>query len=130
MKNVLLVAAAGEAAIGLALLIHPPIVVRLLFAADIAGAGVILSRIAGICLIALGIACWPGTAYRPLFGMLTYSAFVTVYLANLGIGDEWAGKLLWPAVTIHAVLTIFLARAWYSQRIAGMSPRPTQESQA
>jgi len=55
MKKLLAIAAVGEAGTGFVLLVYPPIVVRLLFAAEIAGAGVVMSRIAGISLIALGI---------------------------------------------------------------------------
>ena len=83
MKKVLALAATGEAALGLVLLAYPPIVVRLLFGADIAGAGIVMSRIAGIALIALGVACWPDST--ALAGMLTYSAAVTLYLIYLGL---------------------------------------------
>jgi hypothetical protein len=121
MKKLLALAALGEAGTGLVLLVYPSIVVRLLFAAEIAGAGVVVSRIAGISLIALGIACWPGRmATWALFGMLTYSLLATVYLIYLGVGGEWVGKLLWGAVAVHAVLTILLARAW-------LNPRKTPE---
>jgi len=41
---------------------------------------------------------------------------VTVYLAYLGIIGEWVGKLLWPAVVIHGILTVLLARAWFQSR--------------
>ena len=41
MKNSLAVAAVGQAITGLVLLVYPPIVVRLLFGAEIAGAGVV-----------------------------------------------------------------------------------------
>jgi Na+-driven multidrug efflux pump len=118
MKNLLALAAAGEAATGLVLLVYPPIVVKLLFGAEIAGAGVVLSRIAGISLIALGLACWPGrvAARAPLCGMLTYSSLATLYLFYLGLGGDWSGKLLWPAIAVHAVLTIFLAWAWFNER--------------
>ena len=61
MKKLLALAAAGEAAMGLVLLVYPPIVVRLLFNDQIAGAGIVMSRMAGIALIALGLACWPGS---------------------------------------------------------------------
>ena len=70
MKKMLALAAAGEAALGLVLLVYPPIVVRLLFNAQIAGAGMVMSRVAGIALIALGVASLPGP---PQVGMLTYS---------------------------------------------------------
>ena len=72
MKKLLILAAVSEATTGLLLFFYPPIVVRLLFGADIAGAGIILSRIAGISLIALGVGSWPrNTAHGALFGMLT-----------------------------------------------------------
>ena len=65
----------------LLLLAWPPIVVRLLFGAEIGGVGVIMSRLAGIALIGLGVACWPGnSAVQQLYGMLTYSALAMLYL--------------------------------------------------
>jgi hypothetical protein len=108
MKKMLVLAAAGEATLGLVLLVYPPIVVRLLFNAQIAGAGMVMSRVAGIALIALGVACWPGP---PRVGMLTYSAVVTLYLAYLGFTGSSTGPLLWPAVVLHMILTALLARA-------------------
>ena len=105
MKNVLPVAAVCEALTGLALLVSPPIVVRLLFGADLTGVAIPVARVTGIALIALGVACWPGP---PRVGMLTYSAVVTLYLAYLGLAGGWSGILLWPAVIVHLVLTAVL----------------------
>jgi hypothetical protein len=48
--------------------------------------------------------------------MLTYSSLATLYLFYLGLGGEWSGKLLWPALAVHAVLTILLAWAWFNER--------------
>lgn len=48
--------------------------------------------------------------------MLTYSAAVTLYLAYLGFADGSAGLLLWPAVVLHAILTVLLARASTSDK--------------
>jgi hypothetical protein len=47
---------------------------------------------------------------------LTYSTLATVYLIYLGLGGESSGKLLWPAVAVHAVLTILLTRAGLKER--------------
>jgi hypothetical protein len=121
MNLLRVVSAAGEAATGLALLVHPPIVVRLLFGAEIGGAGIVMSRIAGISLIALGVACWPGrdepgSASCAFRAMSIYSLLATLYLAYLGITSEWAGMLLWPAVLAHAVVTILFAREWLGDR--------------
>jgi hypothetical protein len=71
----------------------------------------IVARVAGITLIALGVACRPGT---PLVGMLTYSAAVTPYMAYAGIAGGLACILLWPAVALHGVLTILLARPMFA----------------
>jgi len=114
MKNRLLaIAAATEALTGLVLIVYPPLVIKLLFAAEIAGVGVVISRFAGLALVALGVACWPcGPASRALCGMLTYSSLATLGLFYIALGGEWKGLLLWPAVALHAVLTLFLAWAW------------------
>jgi hypothetical protein len=111
-KNVLALSAAAEAGTGLLLLGWPPIVVRLLFGAEIDGAGVIMSRIAGIALIGLGVCCWPAdSAFQPLNGMLTYSTLATLYLGYIGVRGEMAGLLLWPAVVVHVVLVVLLVGA-------------------
>jgi hypothetical protein len=113
MKRVLVLAAVSEAATGVALLIVPSLVGRLLLGEELTGIAIPVARVAGIALIALGVACWPGP---PLVGMLTYSAAVTLYLAFLGIRGEWVGLLLWPAVVVHAILTFLLARSWLKEQ--------------
>jgi len=117
MKKLLALAAAIEAATGLALVINPPLLSYLLLGEGISGAGLALSRVAGFALVSLGLACWPGFdsagANTPaLRAMITYNLLATLYLVYLGIGGGLVGSLLWPAVMIHAVLTILLARAW------------------
>ena len=108
MKGVLVLAAVSEAAIGMALLVVPSLVGHLLLGAELTDIALTVARVAGIALIALGIACWPGT---PLVGMLTYSALVTLYLAYLGFVGGSSGILLWPAVVLHAILTALLTWA-------------------
>lgn len=106
MKRVLVLAAVAEVATGTALLIVPSLVARVLLGEEIVGIAAMVARVAGIALIALGIACWPGP---PRFGMLFYGAAVTVFLAYVGFTGG-GGVLLWPAVGLHGVLTLFLAR--------------------
>ena len=113
MKRLLILAAVGEGATGLALLIVPSLVGQLLLGADLTGIAAIVARVAGIALISLSIACWPGT---PLIGMLTYSGGVTLYLAYLGFAGGMSGVLLWPAVLLHVILTALLARASTTDR--------------
>ena len=106
MKWLLIFAAVAEAATGLGLLIVPSLVGQLLLGEQLMGVAIPVARVAGIALIALSIACWPGP---PLVGMLTYSASVTLYLAYLGLADGSSGVLLWPAVVLHAILSALLA---------------------
>ena len=93
----------------------PALVGRLLLGEELTGIAIPVARVAGIALIALAVACWPGT---PLVGMLAYSAAVTLYLAYLGLAGGLTGILLWPAVVVHATLTGLLS--W-----AALGPRET-----
>jgi hypothetical protein len=112
MNKILMLAALAEAGTGVILLAYPPIVVRLLFGVEIVGAGVIMSRLAGIALIGLGTACWPGTDTRwAVKGMVTYSGLAMLYLVWIGVRGEVVGLLLWPAVVVHAILVVLLVGA-------------------
>ena len=107
MMRVLILAAVGEAGMGLALLIVPVLAGRLLLGEDLTGIAIPVARVAGIALIALGVACWPGP---PLVGMLIYSVAVMLYLAYLGFAGGSTGVLLWPAVILHVTLAALLTR--------------------
>ena len=112
MKKVLVLAAVTEAATGVALLMVPSLVGRLLLGEKLTGTAIPVAHVTGIALIALGVACWPGT---PLAGMLTYSAAVTLYLAYGGFAGGFSGILLWPVVVLHAIVTALLIRASTSE---------------
>jgi hypothetical protein len=114
MKKVLVFAAVAEAATGLALLVVPSLVGQLLLGEELTGVAIPVARVAGIALVALGVACWPGP---PLVGMVIYSAVVALYLSYLGFAGGMAGVFLWPAVTLHTVLSILLGRAWPDNRV-------------
>jgi len=106
-----------EAVTGVVLLVDPVLVVAVLFGIDESGKRLPLGRIAGIALLALGVACWPGTdaagdGMPALRAMLAYNALVAVYLAYLGLAAHLAGLLLWPAVAEHVVVTLLLIAAW------------------
>ncbi len=109
MKGLLVFAAIIEAATGVALILVPSLVGQLLLGIELTG---VIVPVAGIALIALAIACWPGPA---MLGMLIYNAAVTLYLAYVGISGESSGVLLWPVVLLHGIMTVLLIRAMTSQ---------------
>jgi hypothetical protein len=108
MKRVLTFAAVAEIATGAALLVVPSLVGLLLLGEELSGIAIPVARVAGIALVALGIACWPGP---PQVGMLIYSAVVTLYLSYLGLAGV-TDILLWPAVALHVILSVLLGCIW------------------
>jgi len=116
-KIVLAVAAAAEAGTGLLLLVSPSLVVNLLFGFEVDGIATVMSRLAGIALVGLGVACWPGSAaFQQLYGMLTYSTLAMLYLLRIGIRGAPVGPLLWAGVAVHAVLIALLVVARSKER--------------
>jgi len=116
-KYVLAIAAMAEAGTGVILIAYPPVVVRLLFGLEIEGVGIIMSRLAGIALIGLGVACWPGnSAVQQLYGMLTYSTLAMLYLIRIGIRGAPIGLLLWPGVVAHVILVALLVIARFKDK--------------
>ena len=113
-------AATIEAVTGLALIIDPQVASRLLLGADLAGAGIAVARVAGIALLSLGLVCWmsrqDSNKTAVLVAMLTYNLLVTTYLMYLGFGSALVGILLWPAIAIHAVLTLLVAYVWVNDQ--------------
>src|SRR4029077_4953607 len=114
MKKLLTVAAVAEAATGAALIVIPSLVGPLLLGAELTGVANPVARVAGIALLALGVACMPRCT--ALCGMLTYSVLATSYLFYLAVRGEWVGPLLWSAVVLHGILTVLLARVWVQLR--------------
>ena len=113
-----------EAVTGLALIIAPSIV-RFLLGTDISGATLVIARMAGLGLLALGVACWPrGEATIPrLRAMLIYNLLATAYLGYLRFSSQSVGKLLLLALAVHAVLTILFLGAWLKHQSGRASKR-------
>ena len=113
-------AAAIEAATGLALIVSPQAVSHLLLGADLAGAGIAVGRVAGAGLLSFGLVCWiSGRSLDKspaLVGLLTYNLLVAAYLIYLQFGGEFAGILLSPTIALHAVFSLLLAYACFDDR--------------
>jgi hypothetical protein len=116
-KIVLALAAAAEAGTGLLLLVSPSLVVSLLFGTEVGDIATVMSRLAGIALIGVGVACWPGnSAVQQLYGMLTYSTLAMLYLIRIGIRGAPIGLLLWPGVVAHVILVVLLVVARFKDK--------------
>ena len=98
---------------GLGLLLVPGFALNaLLGTADPAAETLGVSRLAGVALIAIGVMCHSGRqgplSWWVLAGMLVYNAGAAAVLGLIGAGLGLAGPLLWPAVILHAGLTLWV----------------------
>jgi hypothetical protein len=113
----------AEALTGLGLIATPWLVVGLLMGIEPEGVATVISRVAGIALIALAIACWPGPSGRentkPYLAMLVYNALVALVLAMVGLDGEMSGFLLWPVDALHFLLAALLG--WALSRLRSTS---------
>jgi hypothetical protein len=115
MRNLLAVTAVAECATGVALIAFPSVVVTLLLGSSLDGpASLTLAHVAGVALIALGVACWLARddgqtrAARGVVGaMLFYNTGVAIVFAYAGIGLALSGIGLWPAVLFHGAMTMW-----------------------
>ena len=117
-----------EIVTGVALIAAPNVVSRLLLGVSLSGGGIAVGRVAGLGLLSLGVACWPSAtdaSVQTTRALLTYNLLTTLYLGYLRIGGGFDGYLLWPAIVLHAVLTVLLALVgWdFSRRLRGTSGR-------
>ena len=114
MKKLLLSTSVIEAAAGVALIAVPSLVGHLLLGAELAGDSIVVARIAGIALLALGVSCWlahwdgQSCAARGLItAMVIYNLGAVVVLGAAGIRSQHAGVALWPAVILHAAMAVW-----------------------
>jgi hypothetical protein len=115
MSRLLKLTALIEAVTGFGLIVIPSLVVRLLLGSPLdTSAAVTLGRVAGAALLALGVACWlaqydaQSCAARGLVSaMVLYDLGAVVILGAAGIRSQPVGIALWPAVVLHAVMTIW-----------------------
>ena len=127
MKRLLTLTALIEAATGLALIAAPSVVVQLLLGSPLGtSAALTLGRVAGSALLALGIACWlarDDTQSRATRGLVSamalYNLATVAVLSFAGIGFGLHGVALWPAVILHAMMSVWcIARLRRSSKTA------------
>ncbi|HKB98210.1 MAG TPA: hypothetical protein VKD23_05435 [Terriglobales bacterium] len=119
MKTLHTATAVIELGAGLALLCFPSATVALLVGAPLETAPALtVARVGGAGLLALGVACWLSrgdTQSRAAKGliaaMLLYNIAAAGVLAFAGLGFGLHGVALWPAVVLHAVMSVWCV-AW------------------
>ena len=125
MKRLLVIMAAAEAAVGIGLIVLPSRVASLLLGAalDTAVASTV-ARVAGVALLALGVACWRArddTQSRAATGivsaMLIYNAGVGALLVYAALGLGLSSFAPWPTAILHAGLA-----AWCMGSLAKGTP--------
>jgi len=115
-----------EAAAGLLMVSLPALAMLLLLGVrEPSPEALIVSRIGGAGLLAIAVACWLGrvdggssSQHGLLWALLLYNVGAFAVLAFSGSMLRTAGVALWPAVGLHAVMTIWCAlhlRAWHAR---------------
>jgi len=115
MRRLLTITAALEAGTGVALTIASPALVLILLGSLLdSPAGLVIGRVLGAALIALGVACWIArddahgrTTAGLVAAMLLYNIAVVGLLGYARIGLRLSGVGLWPAVILHAALAVW-----------------------
>jgi hypothetical protein len=115
MKSLLVVTALLEAVVGVALTVSPGQPVSLLLGAALDSAGgLVVARVAGGALLALGLACWRARdagqhdgARGIVAAMLVYNLVVAAVLVHASLGFRLSGIGIWPAVVLHLALAVW-----------------------
>lgn len=111
-KSLLVVTAVVELGAGLALLVAPSPVVNLLLGAGLESPeSVLLGKIAGSALLAIGLSCWLGRNEPGglVAGLLLYNAALVMLFLDAGMIDKMRGIAIWPAVGVHGAMTVWCA---------------------
>ena len=114
MKILLIVKSVVELLAGLALVAAPSMVVSLVIGPLTEPVGVVFVRIAGVALIALGIACWLArnesqnrTTIGLIWALLFYDVSFVLILLSAHVRIALDGIGLWLVVALHSGLGVW-----------------------
>jgi hypothetical protein len=123
-KSLFVVTAVTEVGIGLALMVSPALPVLILIGAPFdTPADLVVGRVAGAALLALGLACCRARAEEHsraatgiVSAILLYNVAVAGVLAYAGIGLRLFGVGLWPTVVLHVVMAVWCVACLLAKR--------------
>ncbi len=123
MKALQTMTALIEGGTGVALLVVPSVVVKLLLGSPLDSApAIVLGRVAGAALLALGMACWfvreniQSSATRGLVAaMLFYNLAAVLLFIYAAFYLKLQGVALWPAVILHAAMAAWCVLCLYNR---------------
>jgi hypothetical protein len=132
MKPLLIMTAVLEAGIGIGLLAVPSVVAQLLLGAPLdAPVALTVARVAGAALLALGVACWLAAsdaqsraARGVVSAMVLYNFGAMFVLGAAGLGPRPVGIALWPAVILHAAMTVWCITSLFRKSANPFSGNP------
>ena len=112
MKSLLMTTAVLEAGAGAALICLPLLFTTLLLGVPLTvPEAVVVARVGGAGLLALGVACWLArvdahsrAAKALVAGILVYNAGAVIALGYAGAALQQIGIVLWPAVVLHVAM--------------------------
>ena len=111
-RNLVLAAAWLEIIAGTAFLTTLDVVCQLLFAIKLDGPGIIVGRLSGLGLLALGITCllskMNGSQHTAALGLFLFNSGIALLFGWTAIATTFRGVLLWPFTVLHGVIAVGL----------------------
>jgi len=113
LKKLLKFTSVLETLLGVFLIIDPSLVLKILFNMGSTASIIALSRLTGIIYFCFGIACFPKNDISGNYNkspvvraMFLYNILAAIYLGYLKFVSGYDGKLLFPAVILHVLITL------------------------
>lgn len=125
MKNLLILTSLIELSLGIALVILPGEVIKLLFGNSETGSIIVLARFTGIVFVCFSIACFPSknssdlNISSPVFrAMFLYNFLAAVYLGYMRFSENFDGVILLPAAILHSIITIYFIYIFQKNKLS------------
>jgi hypothetical protein len=127
VNHLLTLTAVIELVAGLALVVLPSAAVTFLLGTPLdTPVALMVGRLAGAALFALGVACWLArydgrsrAASGLVAAMLLYNLAIAAILAGARIGSGLGGVALWLAVLLHVTMAVWCVVHLRSKRLYG-----------